>query len=93
MPMTPATTGPEWMPITSCILCACKHAYCSVPCIQEVLLATKSPIRFEILNLLLSNTLFAACMYAASHAILRFSVTLYARSPDPFSLEIEGVGE
>ena len=59
------------------------------------------PIRFKVLNLLLSNTLLAARAHIAGHAIFaviceffafRANNSLYARSPDPFSLEIEGAG-
>ena len=62
------------------------------------------PIRFEILNLLLSNTLLVAHVHSWPCNTLQLSVTffvtiafctnnlLYARSPDPYSLEIEGAG-
>ena len=62
------------------------------------------PIRFEILNLLLSNALLAARAHIAGPRGLRLPVTffaiiafrqnnsLYARLPDPLSLEIEGCG-
>ena len=62
------------------------------------------PIRFEILNLLLSKTLLVARMHIASHTILavdsdvfvliafRANNSLYARSPDTFSFKTEGAG-
>ena len=62
------------------------------------------PIRFEILNLLLSSALLAARAHIASPACFvvtrdvfviiafRQNNSLYARLPDPLSLEIEGCG-
>ena len=62
------------------------------------------PIRFEILNLLLGNILLAVHAHIAApmqflQLHVMFSVvtafctnnSLYARSPDPFSLETEGL--
>ena len=59
------------------------------------------PIRFEILNLLLSNALLAArahkdgpVWFAVTRDVFAFrqNNSLYARLPDPLSLEIEGCG-